>query len=336
MATMRPPLVRLIALPTAALALGWCAPLARAAGPGLIVVPHPDSGPVRSYFKLRATRGGTVRAGTLELRNSTRHTLNVALSAVDGQTLPTLGSSYAPAGGRSHGAARWLLLGKHRMTLAPGKSAPVTVTVAVPATAQAGDYLAGVSVEALGQQAQSATRGKLSIASATRYVIGVETTLPGPRHPLIRLTGASVQREPAGLTFFLHARNPGNVILQGVHGEVRIAQGRKVLVSRPIEAGTFISGTNIAYPVPAFGNVPAQGTRYRVNGWMQYPGGVARLSTTVTFGHRQALIQRRYSTAPQAGGGTAWWKIALGAGVVLYGLATTTLLLRRRARPSAR
>jgi len=68
---------------------------------------------------------------------------------------------------------------------------------------------------------------------------------------------------------------------------------------------------------------------------MRYPGGIARLDTGVTFGHRQAVIQKQYGHAPTAASaGTAWWKIAAVAAAVLYGLFTTILLLRRRSRES--
>jgi hypothetical protein len=66
---------------------------------------------------------------------------------------------------------------------------------------------------------------------------------------------------------------------------------------------------------------------------MRYDGGIARLDTGVTFGHRQAAIQQQYAHGPaKAGGGTAWWKIAAVLAAVLYGLFTTVLLLRRRSR----
>jgi hypothetical protein len=159
----------------------------------------------------------------------------------------------------------------------------------------------------------------------------VEVSIPGPRHPLIRFTGAEIQRQPAGLTFLLKARNPGNTILQGVHGWVAITRGAHVVLSRPIEAGTFVTHTSIAYPVPAFQQTPTQGTRYRIVAWMRYAGGIARLDTYVAFGHRQAAIAKQYAHAPaSAGGGTPWWEIAGALAVILYALGTTILLLWRR------
>jgi hypothetical protein len=151
---------------------------------------------------------------------------------------------------------------------------------------------------------------------------------------LIQFTGARVVRQPAGLSFVLLARNSGNVILKGVHGSVRVARAGRVVVSQRIEPGTFVSGTRIAYPLTAFGETPPQGTRYQVSARLRYPGGIARLDTTVTFGHRPAVVQEQYRARPHAGGGTAWWKIAAVAAAILYGLGTTFLLLRRRGRPN--
>lgn len=207
------------------------------------------------------------------------------------------------------------------------------VSIHVPPRAKPGDYLSGVSIEALNQRAQTVRRKGVSIASVSRYAIGVEVSLPGRRHPLIRFTGAQIQRQPAGLTFLLGARNYGNVVLQGVHGHVRITRAGHTVISRPIEPGTFVTHTRIAYPVTAFSQTPTQGTRYAITAWMRYRGGIARLNTTVAFGHRQAVIQQQYTHGPAAaGGGTAWWKIAGVVAVILYGLITTALLLRRRIR----
>jgi hypothetical protein len=308
--------------------------LALAAVPsGLVVVPRPSSEPGLSYFKLRSQPGALERAGVIELRNPTPRLLRVVLAPVDSETLSTLGSAYAPPGSRPHGSTLWLQLAGRAVALSPGASVTVPISVLVPAGAQPGDYLSGVSVESLDQAAAKVKRHGVSIASVDRYAIGVETSLPGPRRPEIQFTGAAVERQPAGLTFLLRARNPGNVILQGVHGHVRITRAGHTVVSHPIEEGTFVAGTRIAYPVNAFGQTPTEGTHYRISAWMRYPGGIAQLDTPVTFGHRQAVIQQQYGRAPSgANGGTAWWKIAGVVAAILYGLATTILLLRRRTR----
>jgi hypothetical protein len=233
------------------------------------------------------------------------------------------------------GAALWLHLGRRAATLSPGASLVVPVSVVVPAGTPPGDYLGGVSVESLDQRPETVKRGGASIASVSRYAIGTEVSLPGPRHPLIRFTGAKIRREPTGLTFALMARNSGNVILQGVHGQVRVMRAGRVVVSQPIEAGTFVAHTSITYPVNAFRQTPTEGTHYRISAWMRYAGGIARLNTTVTFGHRAAVAQQQYGGPPAAAGGTAWWKIAGVLAAILYGLSTTALLFRRRRRATA-
>jgi hypothetical protein len=324
----------LVALVVAASGL-YAAPPALSASPaGLVVMPHTSSQPGLSYFKVSAQPGSAAQAGTIELRNPTAKRMRVVLAPVDGETLGTLGSSYAPPGSRPHRSALWLHLGRRAATLMPNSSLVVPVSVLVPRGAQPGDYLSGVSVEALDQRSQTVKRGGASIASVSRYAIGAEISLPGPRHPVIRFTGATLRREPSGLTFALKARNSGNVILQRVHGHVRITRAGRTVVSQGIEPGTFVAHTRIAYPVNAYRETPPQGTHYRISAWMRYPGGIARLNTTVVFGHRAAVAQQQYGGPPAGSGGTAWWKIAGVVAAILYGLITTILLLRRRRRGS--
>jgi hypothetical protein len=318
-----------VALAAAAAAWGPAQP-ALSAPTGLVVVPHPISQPGLSYFKLQTQPGSALQSGTIELRNPTATRLRVLLAAVDGETLGTLGSAYAPPGSRPHGSTLWLHFPARTIAVPPRASVSVPVSVRVPVGVAPGDYLSGVSVEALDQRSRKAERKGVSIASVARYAIGVEVSVPGPRHPLIRFTGAAIQRQPAGLTFLLRATNPGNTILQGVHGFVRIRRGGQVVVARPIESGTFVTHSRIAYPVTAYRQTPPQGTRYRISAWMRYPGGIARLETGVTFGRREAAIQHQYGHTPHPASGTPWWKVAAIAAVILYALFTTFLLLRRR------
>jgi hypothetical protein len=332
-ATTRLDLVLILPIAAAGLCAAGASASASPARSGLVVVPHPSVAGL-SYFKLAPQPGGTVHAGTIELRNPTARRLRVVLSPVDGETLSTLGSSYAPPGSRKHGATLWLRLGTAAATLSPGASLDVPVAVTVPSAATPGDYLSGISVEALNQGSSTVKRKGVAIASVERYAIGAEVSLPGPRHRLIQFTGASIRREPGGLSFALEARNSGNAILQGVHGQVRITRGGHTVVSQAIGPGTFLADSSIAYPINAFHQTPPQGTRYRVSAWMAYPGGVARLDTTLLFGHRAAVAQQQYGGPPASAGGTAWWKIAGIVAAILYGMGTTTLLLRRRIRRS--
>ncbi|HUA75312.1 MAG TPA: hypothetical protein VL988_11190 [Solirubrobacteraceae bacterium] len=297
------------------------------------MIPRSSTNPDLSYLKLEGEAGQTLQAGGLELANPGDETIRAALAPVDGRTLDTLGSSYDPSGSAIHGSTRWLALGARTVELAPHEHKLVEVAVRVPGDAKPGDSLSGVSVEELGQEARVRSAGSgAATASVVRYAIGVEVSLGGARRPLIRFTGASVRRDPAGPTFELAARNAGNVILQGVHGNVRVLRDGRTVLSRAIPAGTFLAGTEISYPVPALHQEPAEGTRYRVQATLRYPGGVARLNRTVTFGHAAAVVAARFG-GPAAGGGSGdWWKLVLIALGATYCLVTTAMLLRRRGR----
>jgi hypothetical protein len=329
---------RAVALLTLAAALAASQPITDsfAGSGGLIVIPRPASGAALSYFKLSGARGKTAQAGIVMLKNQSSRPLRVALSAVAGETLDTLGSTYAPRASGRAGPTRWLRLGERQVKLAPGGAALVPVSVLVPRNARPGDYLSGVSVEALGQKTESGERG-VSIASVVRYVIGVETTVPGARRAKIQFTGARAERQPSALTFLLDARNRGNVILQNVAGKALITRGARKVASVPLGPGTFVTRSSIAYPVPTPRERPREGAVYRVRAYLRYAGGIARLDTLVRFGRADAVRQQAYGGGKSSGHGSgpAAWLIALLAAALLYGVAMTALLLRRRRHPAA-
>jgi hypothetical protein len=308
-------------------------------GSSLIVIPSPASGPSLSYFKLSIGHGRLEQAGTIALRNPTRRRLRVVLDPVAGNTIDTLGSTYGLPGSAGRGPASWLQLGRRRVTLAGGATAVVPISVHVPSNAGPGDYLGGVAVEQLGQQAKSAIRGGVSTASVVRYAIGVETSIPGPRHPLIQFTGARLEHQPAGLSFRLEARNPGNVILQSVAGKALITRGSRVVARVPLGPGTFVTGTSIAYPILTPHERPPEGTVYRVRAYLRYADGTARLDTLVHFGRAAALSQQIYGgpKASRSSGLPGWLVAALAAlGVALAALGVAYLFLARRRRAGAR
>jgi hypothetical protein len=344
----RPTVVRarrlaLVLAGSAAAALaGGGAPVPALAATGsaqLRVIPEPAGRGALSYFKLRAARGIIANAGRIGLHNAGREPVTVLLTPVAGQTIDTLGSTYAAANARAGAVASWLVLGTRRLVVAPGARATVPVSVLVPRRAPAGDHLAGVSVEALGQRQEAGGAGE-AVASVVRYVIGAEVTVPGPRRPGIVFTGARVERQPSALTFLLLARNSGNVILPGVHGAALVTRGRRTVARLPLGPGTFVTSSRIAYPVPAPSEHASEGTIYRVRAYLIYQGGIARLDTLVRFGHRAAVRQGSYAAPhPHRGGGSGLptWLLGVLGVALLYGLAMTLILvlMRRRRREAA-
>src|SRR4051794_23401662 len=233
------------------------APPAHAAKrPAVTVSVHPASGAAGSYFDLTARPRTQAVAGTLELRSSARRPLTVLIDPVGSLTASTLGSAYKVRGGAAAGPATWTGIGPRRLLLAPHATKVIPVSVSVPPGTQAGDYLSGVSVQALTKPVIQRTKGNVAVASVQRYAVGVLVRVPGPRSPLIRLTHATVKREPAGTTFYVYGANAGNSVLQNVRGNILVTRGNHVVARRAVGPGTFVTGTSIAYPVLAQGEQP--------------------------------------------------------------------------------
>ena len=266
----------------------------------MAVALHQRSGQPLSYFRLGARSGRPARVGTLELRNLRARTITVLLDPLGAVTASTLGSAYQLRGIAIRAPASWTELPLRRVVLGPRRSANVPISVDPPSRAAPGDYLSGIGVQVLMPVTSKLGHGNVGISSVERYAIGLELRVPGPRHPLIRFSGAQVVRDPSGLSFSLFARNRGNVILQNVSGSALITTGQKVVARASIGPGTFVTGTSIAYPIPAPSEHPAEGTVYRVRAEMRYAGGVARLDVRVRFGHRQALRQAAFEPGAPA------------------------------------
>jgi hypothetical protein len=329
-------LIACLALAPAVGALVLATGAAAAPAPAMTVGVHPASGVTSSYFTLSVSPGRFVQAGTLELHNRGNRRVTVSLDPVGALTASTLGSAYRVATPATSGQARWIVLPRRRVVLQPRGKLLVPVGIRTPAGAAAGDYLSGISVEALGRAHQARMSGNIAISSVQRYAVGVFVKVPGPRHPLIGFSGASVEREPAGLTFYVRARNKGNAILQNVRGYVIVTRGRRSVARTTIGPGTFVTGTSIAYPLLAARQQPSEGAVFRVRALMRYAGGVARLDTKVRFGHASAQRQQDFGgppvVDPRRDSGLSWTALAaVLAGVAAF--AGLVLLLLRRRQP---
>ena len=323
---MRLPSSLTLKLLFACLACALLAPATASAGsaPPMIVAVHPASGPLRSYFDLPARPGRPAVAGTLELRNRTGRRVVVLVDPVDAVTATTFGQT------------RWTQVTGRRVALPPHAKRLIRVTVRPQRSAKPGDYLSGIGIQAALAGTQHRLRGNLAISSVQRYAIGLLARVPGARRPHIQLTGGTVDREPAGLSFFLQGRNDGNVVLQNVHGRVQVTRGNRVVADVPMGSGTFVNGTSIAYPVPAVHEQPREGTVFRMRAVVYYPGGVARLDVPIRFGHAAAVTQEHFGGPKANHGGVPIWLLALLA-IGAAGAAGWLVRLRgRRLRSGLR
>ncbi len=279
------------------------------------------------FFEIEGEPGAAVSGGRLLIKNRASRPVTVSVEPVDGETAQNLGFAYKLRGPEIRGSTRWTELAKRRVTIAAGRTTSVELSVQIPASAKAGEYLSGISVQARGQNQETNPGSGVVVSSERRHVVGLLVSIPGPRYPSIELSGAHVERLPAGVTFFLHARNPGNKVLRKVYGSAEVTRGGKKVLSTRIQPGTFVSGTSIKYPLLARNQRPSEGTRFRVRATLHYRGGVARLDEFVTFGKKQAKRQEEFLGPNEEGGGVPWW-VAFG----FLAVPLTATLGRRRRR----
>ena len=322
----------------AALAAAFAPCASAAAPPAMTVVVHPESGVTGSYFTLSPRPGHPTLAGTLEVRNRSNRRIVVHLDPVASLTASTLGSAYGTATPENAGQAAWIRIATRRLVLAPRQKVGVPVGVNTPPDVHPGDYLSGISVQAAGPGQERKLRGNIAVSSVQRYAVGLLVDIPGPRQPMIRLTSAKVTREPAGLTFYLHATNTGNAILKNVRGKLLVTRGKRVVAQTTIGPGTFVTGTSIDYPLLVPKEQPREGSVYRVRAEMRYPGGVARFDNRVSFGHKAAEAQQDFGgrRVPEARSKTPLWLALTGGIGTLVGLVALLLFARRRRTPGLR
>lgn len=304
---------------------------APAAPPDLAVTVHQSGGAAVSYLTVHADAGGRVPGGAVIVENEDERPVTVDVYPVAAVTAANLGSAYALRGER-RGPAAWTRASARRLSLAPGQSALVRVAVDLPARQPDGEYLSGLAIEARGQGERSSDSGDVAIVNTQRHVVGVQVNVGDARRPKLVFDGARVERQPAGVTFLIEMRNPGNAILQNVRGRVEVERDGRRVAAEPIGPGTFVSYTSIDFSVLARRENPPEGTEYRVRAVARYEGRVARLDETVTFGTEAAERQEQFGgRAVEDDFPWLWIVVAVLVALALLALA---LKLRRHRLPS--
>jgi hypothetical protein len=328
----------LAALSCAACALLGAAPAVAAPGPPHIDVHAQQRGPGGympvSWFIVDGRPGAKRVVGRLLVRNGERRPLRVTIDPVRGVTAKNLGSAYEVRGAHARGAALWTHLSARKLTIGPRSTATIAVSLAVPAGATPGDHLSGIAVEARGEDRAIGGRATAAVASALRFVVGLQVALPGARRPHVVVDDVRVERYPSGVTFVARARNDGNAILHHVRGELVARRDGRTVFKQTLGPGAFITHSELQWEALAGRERPAEGTRYDVNVVLHYAGGDARIARVVTFGKRQARIQQDY-LAPGAAptrtrGGLAMWVIG-AVGAALLGVVVVVWRVRRRS-----
>lgn len=332
-----------------ALAAAVVAPVARAAGPqpsfGLRAAGNPKAG----YFIFPAG-AGTTQHGVVIVSNTGKGAGTVELTVADASTGSTTGTIYLTAA-KPKGSATWVKLGKTEVTLAPQRAVRIPFTVAVPAGAAAGQYVAGIVAADKNQPTAGKSSGKTSVQIKIRNlaIMAVQVNVPGPTIHRFTIGAVKAGGSRGFQQILFGIANKGNV-LEHPSGSVSIfdAAGKRV-ETIPYRMDTFLPHTEIDYPVTLKKALPAGAYTASVN--VSYGGKTttAKPAFQVSKENLQHVFtsssptQAPPSTA-KAGGSSAggsssggrsktWLWIVLAAAVVVL-LAVAFLLLRRRRPPT--
>jgi hypothetical protein len=325
------------------------APAARAASAGPVFGLRAQGNPKLGYF-IYDLAAGAKKTGAIIVSNTGNRAGTVKLYAADATTGRTTGTVYLTST-RAAGTGLWVRLARHSVTLAPGAHARVSFTVDVPASAKAGQFVAGIVAET--RQATQAPNGKhkanVRIRIRNLTIVAVQTNVPGRTVIGFTIGGVKTGGQRGFQQVLVHFANTGNRLTKP-SGVVTISDSAgKVVEKLPFTMDTFLPHTAIDYPMLLTKALPPGDYRARVR--LVVPGLAGVAGTTVTASpafsvSKQDVTQVFTSAKPtqptpggvaDAGGSSSTpWAVIAGVGVGALLLALVVFqLIRRRGRPRA-
>lgn len=341
--------MRSIALVLLTLALALGAPqIGRAQTPpdaGFTLLPEPAADPQvteHGYFVYELAPQSEA-AGAVLVRNTGAEPIEVSLAALDAMTSQTGGSAFVALGTPPAGVARWIVFERDSVAVAPGEQQRVGFKVLTPATARPGQYLAGIAAyipkpaEAGGNTATGNQLGGV-VVTQTRYIVGVQVDVPGVWTPSLAVTGVEVLTYPSGSFLGVRLKNDGGTFLHPAGRIVLRDAAGKALLEQPIAMGTFVTGTEVTYPVPWPG-APAAGA-YQAEIELDYGAGQPLVSTQaleispeVSAGSAEVQREAQQAAAQSPLGAVPPWAIyGVGALLLLVAGLQVAMMARGRAR----
>jgi hypothetical protein len=243
--------IRRALLLVAALGAVTCAQASAGVGQAVFAL-HPEHydpklAVTQSYFVARAQPGDTI-TNSVRVVNTGARPGTVLLYPVDATTGRTSGAVYLDRTKQRRDVGAWLALGARSLTLAPGKSAVVPVTLHVPSTARPGDHLGGVVAENAAVT-QGSGKGALQIRVRHLTIVGYEVQVPGPAAAVVGVTGVRAAGENGYQFVDLHLVNTGALTSKPTGTLVVTASDGKQVASETFKLDTFLPGTAIDFPV---------------------------------------------------------------------------------------
>jgi hypothetical protein len=201
----------------------------------------------KSYF-VAVERPGQTYTNSIRISNLGKQTGTALLYAVDATTGATSGAVYLDRTKPRRGVGAWITLGARSVTLAPGKSEIVPVTVHVPAGTAPGDHLGGIVAE---NEALTSSSGKGALQIKIRHltIAAMLVQVPGKAPARMQIGGVIAGGQHGYQYVYVHLKNAGAVATKPT-GRLLISDASgKDVASRALTLDTFLPGTTIDYPV---------------------------------------------------------------------------------------
>ena len=222
---------------------------AASGGASFALVPQhydPRLASTQSYFVIAAHPGDTV-TNSVRVRNVGTQSGTALLYPADATTGQTSGAVYLDRTKARRGVGAWVTLGARSVTLGPGESRVVPVTVHVPASAKPGDHLGGIVAE--NAAVSGGGSGALRIRVRHLTIAAVLVQIPGQAMAAIAVTGARAGGEHGYQYVYLHLNSSGSLTTKP-SGRLTVTDSTgKVVASRIFELDTFVPRTAIDYPI---------------------------------------------------------------------------------------
>lgn len=293
--------LRLCTLAAATVAAGIAA-LPGSAAPGaatFALIPEhydPSLHASKSYF----VAVGRVYTNSVRVSNLGTQTGTALLYPVDATTGQTSGAVYLDRSKPRRGVGAWVTLGARSVTLAPGQSKEVPVTVRVPASALPGDHLGGIVAENLALTAPSG-KGSLQIKIRHLTIAAVLVQVTGDARARMEIGGVRPGGGHGYQYVYVRLANAGRVATKPSLRLVITRAGGGVVASRTLKLDTFLPRTGIDYPA-LLPNRALQPGRYRADVRLTYAAAaigyrrVAGPSQTISRSFAFTISRQQYTT----------------------------------------
>ena len=197
---------------------------------------------------------GQSQPGAVLVTNPGEKAAYLRLSAVDARTSMHGGVSFPDSSEPLSAVGGWISLSETEPTLQPGEESVIPFTIAVPPNTPAGEYRAGILLEAADPDTArpaDVPEGGIHVAVLFRKALNVRVTVPGAATADLKIASVRHVFEESRSVFQVELHNEGNVPAEVTGGKLEVLDASgKVIGMQPIKmSGKFLAKDTVLYPI---------------------------------------------------------------------------------------